>query len=242
MPSRAQPYGYTRVLGYHPLLATRADTGEVLHARMRTGRANTARGAEGLVEELAGRVRRAGASGPLTLRADSGFRSAKVLEACHRHRIRFSVTVRQTKQVQQAISTIKETAWTPIDYPTAVSLRSPRLSLAATGWWCDHPTDRRASHAVARQALPRLCHRPSGNLGSAGCRPPPCGDGAGHPRPQAGRRAAAPPLGQVPGQRRMAGHPHPGPQPAGLGRRPRLGHHGWWPKTLWCRLIALPAG
>ena len=28
-------YGYTRKLGYHPLLATRADTGEVLHARMR---------------------------------------------------------------------------------------------------------------------------------------------------------------------------------------------------------------
>jgi hypothetical protein len=25
-------YGYTRTLGYHPLLATRADTGEVLHA------------------------------------------------------------------------------------------------------------------------------------------------------------------------------------------------------------------
>src|SRR5829696_9150587 len=27
-------YGYTKVLGYHPLLATRADTGEVLHARL----------------------------------------------------------------------------------------------------------------------------------------------------------------------------------------------------------------
>jgi hypothetical protein len=30
-------YGYTRQLGYHPLLATRADTSEVLHARQRTG-------------------------------------------------------------------------------------------------------------------------------------------------------------------------------------------------------------
>ncbi len=37
-------FGYTKVLGYHPLLATRADTGEVLHARMRKGSANTARG------------------------------------------------------------------------------------------------------------------------------------------------------------------------------------------------------
>ena len=30
-------YGYTKVLGYHPLLATRADTGEVLHIRLRKG-------------------------------------------------------------------------------------------------------------------------------------------------------------------------------------------------------------
>ena len=28
-------YGYTHVLGYHPLIATRADTGEVLHVRLR---------------------------------------------------------------------------------------------------------------------------------------------------------------------------------------------------------------
>jgi hypothetical protein len=30
-------YGYTRKLGYHPLLATRADSGEVLHARSGPG-------------------------------------------------------------------------------------------------------------------------------------------------------------------------------------------------------------
>lgn len=44
-------YGYTHVLGYHPLLATRADTGEVLHARMRKGSANTARGTRRFIEE-----------------------------------------------------------------------------------------------------------------------------------------------------------------------------------------------
>jgi Transposase DDE domain group 1 len=52
-------YGYTRTLGYHPLVATRADNGEVLHVWQRTGRANTAR----FVDELAARLRRAGASG-----------------------------------------------------------------------------------------------------------------------------------------------------------------------------------
>ena len=66
-------YGYTRQLGYQPLLATRADTGELLHARMRTGSAHSSRGAVRFVAELAGRLARAGASGPLTVRADSGF-------------------------------------------------------------------------------------------------------------------------------------------------------------------------
>jgi hypothetical protein len=110
-------YGYTRVLGYHPLLATRADTGEVLHARQRTGRAASGRGAERFVNELAGRIRRAGASGQLTLRADSGFWSAKVLAACRRHGIRFSVTVRQTKTVTAAIAAVPDHAWADIDYP-----------------------------------------------------------------------------------------------------------------------------
>jgi hypothetical protein len=46
-------HGYTHTLGDHPLLASRADRGEVLHARQRTGRANTARGAARFVDELA---------------------------------------------------------------------------------------------------------------------------------------------------------------------------------------------
>ena len=33
-------FGYTRARGYHPLLASRADTGEELHVRLRTGSAN----------------------------------------------------------------------------------------------------------------------------------------------------------------------------------------------------------
>ncbi len=66
-------YGYTHALGYHPLLATRADTGEVLHARMRKGSANTQRGMVRFLDELIARVRRAGAGGELTVRVDSGF-------------------------------------------------------------------------------------------------------------------------------------------------------------------------
>ena len=53
-------FGYTKVRGYHPLVATRAETGEVLHARMRKGSANTQRGARRFIEELVARVHRGG--------------------------------------------------------------------------------------------------------------------------------------------------------------------------------------
>jgi hypothetical protein len=109
-------YGYTRKLGYHPLLATRANTGEVLHARQRTGKANTARGMPRFVDETIGRVRRAGATGELSFRADSGFWSAATIGRLRAHDVRFSITVRQTKPVQRAIAAIGEAAWTTIGY------------------------------------------------------------------------------------------------------------------------------
>jgi len=66
-------YGYSGLLGYHPLLATRADTREVLHIRLRKGSANTLKGIVRFTDELIARVERAGASGIKLLRADSGF-------------------------------------------------------------------------------------------------------------------------------------------------------------------------
>jgi len=66
-------FGYTRRRGYHPLLATRADTGEVLHIRLRTGSAGSPRGVLRFADELIARLTRAGATGPKLLRADSAF-------------------------------------------------------------------------------------------------------------------------------------------------------------------------
>ena len=109
-------YGYTKVLGFHPLLATRADTGETLHVRFRKGSSNTQRGAQRFVRETVGRVRRAGASGALTLRCDSGFFSQYVVQACRDHDVRYSITVRQTPVITRAIESITEDAWASIDY------------------------------------------------------------------------------------------------------------------------------
>jgi hypothetical protein len=109
-------YGYTRRLGLHPLLAFRADTGEVLHARLRKGSANTARGIVRFADELVARLRRAGATGELTVRMDSGFWSAKLINRLRAHRVRYSITVRQTKTVRAAIAAIGEAAWIDIPY------------------------------------------------------------------------------------------------------------------------------
>jgi hypothetical protein len=110
-------FSHTRQRGYHPLLATRADTGEVLHLRLRRGSANTMRGAERFVRELARRVRRAGARGPLTLRADSGFWAKRVIGACRAHGIRFSISVRTgDERIAKAIAQIPEGDWQAIDY------------------------------------------------------------------------------------------------------------------------------
>ena len=102
--------------GYHPLLAVAAGTGDVLMARLREGRANTARGAAHFLRETVARVRDAGASGQLTMRADSGFYNHAVVAACHKQDVRFSVTIRQQPNVRTLIEAIPEADWTPIPY------------------------------------------------------------------------------------------------------------------------------
>ena len=111
-------FGYTHVLGYHPILATRADTGEVLHARMRKGQANTQRGAHRFLDELIARVRRAGATGPLTVRVDAGFWSNDTIATLNRLDVRYTMAVRcGVTTVAAAIAAIPDTAWVDIDYP-----------------------------------------------------------------------------------------------------------------------------
>jgi hypothetical protein len=85
-------------------------------ARLREGRANTARGAAHFLGETIGRVRDAGASGQLTMRADSGFYAHAVVAVCRRRKVHFSVTVRQHASIQRLIEAIADDAWTPIPY------------------------------------------------------------------------------------------------------------------------------
>src|SRR3954454_20954317 len=110
-------YGYTKRFGYHPILATRADTREALHIRLRKGSANTQKGIRRFCEELLARVERAGATGTKLLRADSGFWNTKVFELLEDAGWHYSIGVRNIKKVMQAIEAIAEGAWQTISYP-----------------------------------------------------------------------------------------------------------------------------
>lgn len=112
-------FGYTGVRGYHPLIASVTEPGntpDVLHTRLREGKANTARGAASFVAESFSRVRAAGATGELIFRADGGFYNHRVVDACVRADARFSIAVRIDPKVRQAIAAIDEAAWAPIPY------------------------------------------------------------------------------------------------------------------------------
>ena len=124
-------YGYTQLLGYHPILATRADTREALHIRLRKGSANTQKGIKRFCEELIARVERAGATGPKLLRADSGFWNTKVFERLEKAGWQYSIGVRMIKAVRKAVEAIDEDAWQAITTTRlAGRRRSPKPPMA----------------------------------------------------------------------------------------------------------------
>ena len=110
-------YGYTHCLGYHPLLATIAGSGEILHGRLRKGSANTQRGTKRFVNELVARARRDDPGRALTVRFDSGFWNNDTIINLGRLNVRYTMAVRtNVSKVQTAIATIPDAEWQSIDY------------------------------------------------------------------------------------------------------------------------------
>lgn len=107
-------FTYAKVCGYQPFLAIAAESGEVVHSRLRGGRSAPARGAGHFVGETLARVQRAGFHGPLVVRGDSGFYVEDVVRACLRHQARFSITARLYPRLTQLIAEIPPNAWQAI--------------------------------------------------------------------------------------------------------------------------------
>ena len=107
-------YGHTKVLGYHPLVAVRSDTGEVLHSRMRSG--SSQRGNVHFARETLARLRRLGAHAAVTVRADAGFFSYDMIAAIGAHGASYSITIPQNAKVKAATEAIDDDAWQAIAY------------------------------------------------------------------------------------------------------------------------------
>ena len=111
-------YGHTKVLGYHPLVAVRSDTGEVLHSRMRSG--SSQRGNVHFARETLARVRRLApavtVTVTVTVRADAGFFSYDMIAAIGAHGASYSITIPQNAKVKAAIAAIDDDDWQAIAY------------------------------------------------------------------------------------------------------------------------------
>jgi hypothetical protein len=126
----------------------------VIFSRLRGGPAGAARGAQSFLTETVSRLRQAGATGALTVRADSAFYSRAVLGTARKFGVRFSVTARQDKKVRAAIAAIPESAWRPIPY----WFSTPEVSgadVAETSYTCfAHTRDAITVRLVVRWVRP----------------------------------------------------------------------------------------
>jgi Transposase DDE domain group 1 len=129
-------FGHAKVGGYQvllrglsPLLATIStlDAAPVIAAtQLRAGNAASARGAAFLVAEAIATTkavlaaRPAATPGEIVLRGDSAFYSKKVIAACRRAAVRFSMTVRMDTKIRRTIETIPADTWVEIEYPHPV--------------------------------------------------------------------------------------------------------------------------
>ncbi|WP_313556509.1 IS1380 family transposase, partial [Miniimonas arenae] len=127
-------YGYSKVKGLNAQLAvlsTPLGAPLVAGVRLRKGNVASAHGAPRLIGDAVATARRCGATGLVTVRADSAYYQHKVIAAARAAGARFSITARTNPQVTKAIASIEQDAWTAIKYPNAV------FDEQAGGWVSD---------------------------------------------------------------------------------------------------------
>ena len=104
--------GATKAYGgrvaWHPLCCFLAETGEWLHAKLRSGRAHSSRGAKRFLAEC---LRRLPGDIGVCLRADEGFYGDAFLTELERRKITYAVGVPLIRSVREQIAAIPETDW-----------------------------------------------------------------------------------------------------------------------------------
>ena len=158
-------YGYCGVKGLNAILATvstPASAPVIAATRLRKGNVASAHGAARLITDTLATLHKAVATtaGLVVVRADSAYFTHDVVAAIVRGRARFSITARMNKAVTLAISTIDDTAWTPIRYPHAIFDQAQQAwisdaEVAETGLTA-FSSRRQADHVTARLIVRRV--------------------------------------------------------------------------------------
>jgi hypothetical protein len=123
-------YGHTKIAGKQILrkglsplvttISTEHAAPVITGARLRAGKANSAKGAARMIAQAVATARAAGVTGQIVVRGDSAYGTGVVVAACRRAGARFSLALTKNRSVAAAISAIPEHAWTPVSYPGAV--------------------------------------------------------------------------------------------------------------------------
>ena len=116
-------YGYSGVRGLNAQLATLSTPSAapvIAATRLRRGAAASAHGAARLIAEALATAKKAGATGTITVRADSAYYNRDVVAAAQAGGAHFSITARMDPAVTAAISRIPEQEWVGIEYPHAI--------------------------------------------------------------------------------------------------------------------------
>src|SRR3954470_20757012 len=123
-------HGHTKIAGKQVLrkglspLATTISTAQsapvIAGMRLRAGKTGSGKGAGRMIAQALPTARAAGATGTILVRGDSAYGNRAVVRACRRGKAEFSLVMTKNRAIQRAITSIPDTAWTPVRFPGAV--------------------------------------------------------------------------------------------------------------------------
>jgi hypothetical protein len=116
-------YGYTGAKGLNVQVATLSTPTAapvIAGTRLRKGNTSSAHGAPRMIADALCTAKKAGATGLVTVRADSAYYNHDLITATSTAGAYYSVTARMDRAVTAAITRIPEHAWVGIKYPEAI--------------------------------------------------------------------------------------------------------------------------
>ena len=164
----------------HPLIATMSTPiarPVLVGIRLRKGKSADVRGAARFLAEALAVVRQIAPTATVVVRADAKFYTADVAATAARYGASVSLTTGSNPSVNAAISTIPDTAWTPIHYPDAF-VDTETGALISDAQVAEIPYTAFTSHPKAQQVPGRLIVRrvkrliPPLSPGRTSCSPP----------------------------------------------------------------------